>query len=230
MTQKLIQRCHEFAQSGDDVGGDADSLIGFFQMFRPDGNGLAGLFDDVVCGDDLHDRLNELFAIAGDDRRPQGGRDAYFMVRKPQPITSEHAEALAVDWLGRLQELAGEVGDTQLAELLQSPPKVRVLEGKAPKNPKIEHEKCDLLKAMQVNAPALVAKITGADAHSTTLQPAYYFATCDYMVRDYLMWPLYAAAVKTIEPYGPYFRLWKHGAKYRIFGNKQVDLYLPRHA
>jgi hypothetical protein len=47
------------------------------------------------------------------------------------------------------------------------------------------------------------------------------------MLRDYLMWPFYGAASALDDPFAPYFELWRHGVKYRIFGETQVDLYLP---
>ena len=60
------------------------------------------------------------------------------------------------------------------------------------------------------------------------LRPAFYFTACDSMLRDYLMWPIYAESAGLPDPLEPYFHLWRHGVKYRIFGESQVDLYLPR--
>jgi hypothetical protein len=48
------------------------------------------------------------------------------------------------------------------------------------------------------------------------------------MLRDYLMWPLYAEATGIADPLRAYFELWRQGVQYRIFGESQVDLYLPR--
>ena len=67
-----------------------------------------------------------------------------------------------------------------------------------------------------------------ADPVAETLRPAYYFTACDAMLRDYLMWPLYARTTGLNDPFDSYFQLWKHGVKYRIFGEGQIDLYLPR--
>ncbi len=80
-TEDLIERCHRFAKSEPEEL-NADSLIGFFQVFRPDGAELAGLFDDLTAGQQLHERLEQLYFAAGDDRRGDGGRDAYFVVRR----------------------------------------------------------------------------------------------------------------------------------------------------
>jgi hypothetical protein len=224
----LIERCHQFANS-DPEELNADSLIGFFQLFRPDGAALSGLFDQLEAGEQLHARLEQLYASTGDDRRPSGGRDAYFVVRRPPAIDSDQATELGQRWLSRLAKLAEQLGDQQLADALTPLPKFRVLEGQAPKHPKAEQEKSALLKSLQAGAAELLQRIE-AGPHAADLRPAYYFIACDTMLRDYLMWPLYAAALgETIaDPFEPYFRLWQHGIKYRIFGNDQVDLYLPR--
>ncbi len=74
--------------------------------------------------------------------------------------------------------------------------------------------------------------VEGIDAGELApiLRPAYYFTACDSMLRDYLMWPFYADATGLQDPLASYFELWKHGVKYRIFLESQVDIYLPRHA
>lgn len=103
-TEVLLEKCHRLAES-EPVELNADSLIGFFQTFRPDGAALAGLFDDLDAGDQLHDRLQQLYRAAGDDRRPDGVRDAYFVVRRPPPIDSGLACKLAQPWFKRLAVL-----------------------------------------------------------------------------------------------------------------------------
>jgi len=224
----IIERCHQFANS-EPTELNADSLIGFFQLFRPDGAALAGLFDQLDVGDQLHLRLDRLYSATGDDRRPTGGRDAYFVVRRPPAIDSEQATLLGQRWLSRVAKLADTLGDGQLSEALTPLPKFRVLEGRAPKHPKAEPEKSELLKSLQVGGAQLLERIE-VGPHATALRPAYYFIACDTMLRDYLMWPLYEAALgeAIADPFEPYFQLWQHGVKYRIFGNDQVDLYLPR--
>ncbi len=227
-TEELIRRIHEVAGYGSEVIPDPDSLIGVFQAFRPDGRAISGLFDSLSKqGVELESRLARLFAAAGDDRRPQGGRDAYFVVRNPPPLDPEEAEALAVRWLEGLQTLAINVGDGATAAMLDPIPTIRVLEGIPPKHPKQEDEKSELLKTLQGDATTLVQRID-APPQAAALRPAFYFTACDAMLRDYLMWPLYASAAGLDDPLEPYFELWRHGVKYRAFGETQVDLYLPR--
>ena len=232
-TEDMIEKCHRYSQS--DVGeGNADSLIGFFQVFRPDGGALAGLFDHLEIGEQLHERLDRLYAACGDDRRPDGRRDAYFVIRRPPAIDPDAASELASDWLQRLSSLAEQVGDADSPNPLAPTPTIRVLEGLPPKHPKADEEKSQLLRFLQHEAANLLDRIQAVDPAAIALRSAYYFVACDAMLRDYLMWPLYAAALRTIDtapvhdPFEPYFQLWRHGVKYRIFGDRQVDLYLPR--
>lgn len=225
--EDLIRRCHELAGQPNDTVADADSLISFFQVFRPDGNALAGLFAELDCGDALHERLQQLYAAAGDDRRPTGGRDAYFVVRNPPAMTASAAKVAAEAWLIGVREIAVAIGNDEVAEMLAPIPIIRVLEGIPPKHPKIESEQSHLLRIVRTKAPAMIESID-AGPLATTLRPAYYFTACDAMLRDYLMWPFYVQATGLENPLGPYLALWKHGAKYRIFQESQVDIYLPR--
>ena len=226
--QALVDRCGHAAGYPGDEPLDPDGLIGFFQQFRPDGRGLAGLFDDLPAGGELHRRLDELFAVAGDDRRPQGGRDAYFIIRNPSPIDPSRVQSLAERWIEAVRKLAAEVDDDEVGGVLDPAPAVRVLEGLPPKHPKNAAEKTELLKAFEVAVPALVERIEPESEHAAVLRPAYYFVNCNPMLRDYLMWPLYAAAVDQPDPFAAYFELWKHGIKYRIFQETQIDFYMPR--
>ncbi len=226
--EKLIQRCHDLIGSASEEvdRSNGDSLIGFFQSFRPDGTGLHGLFDGIPVASDLQSRLDNVFIAAGDDRRPQGGRDAYFVIRKPDPLDPTLAGELASQWLHGLRQFAEVLGVADIVNILQPEPKVRVLEGIPPKHPKNESEKSNLLKAIQLQSTHLVEHVD-AGPLPAALRPAYYFIACDSMLRDYLMWPFYAEATGLTDPLSPYFELWRHGVKYRIFGETQVDLYLP---
>lgn len=226
---QLLERCRDAAGIDPQQPQGEDSLIGFFQMFRPDGRGLVGIFEDVPRGDELQQRLDALFAVAGNDRRPQGGRDAYFVVRQPEPASPDRVQALADAWLENMSALARELDDARLMKVLDPVPKARVLEGQPPKNPKVEEEKSDLLVAFQSSLPKLITRVEPYSPYADALSQAYYFISCDAMLRDYLMWPLHADAVQQDDPFLPYFELWKHRIKFRIFGDDRIDFYMPRY-
>ena len=122
----LIQRFHQYAGHDESsVEPDSDSLIGFFQMFRPDGNGVDGLFDELEVGDELQQRLESLYSAAGDDRRPQGGRDAYFVIRNPISLDPQVASQLGEEWIAAMIDLASCVGAEEVVAGLNPIPAVR---------------------------------------------------------------------------------------------------------
>lgn len=193
--------------------------------------GLESLFDgipDPAGSLSLGDRLQRLFAAASEDIRPSGGRDAYFIVRRPPTIDPEHAESLAAQWLTSLVKLARHVGGEVLAPLYPTPV-LRVLEGIAPKNPKKSNERTAVLRSLLEDAPQLTSHLND-QADAELLRRVYYFIACDPMLRDYLMWPLYNIDPAIVDdPMSAYFELWRHGVKYRSYKEGQLDLYLPVH-
>ncbi|MCO8122282.1 apolipoprotein acyltransferase [Stieleria sp. TO1_6] len=237
-TSIFLKRCQELAaqlspppvDQGEPApeSSESESLIGFFQLFRPRGDHLGDLLETLPAGDQLADRMQLVFDVAGDDRRPQGGRDAFFIVRQPAPLPVEQAEHHALSWIDGLRQIALAVGDQEMVDGLDQPPKIRVLEGIPPKHPKQPEEQSPLLKLIQNRGAELTAEISNVDPHAALLRPAYYFVACDTMLRDYLMWPLYAVSTGLADPLRGYFQLWAHGVKYRVFRNDQIDLYLPR--
>jgi len=215
---------------------EEDVFVGFFQSFRPDGRGVHGVFEGLSEAADLHERLTELFEVAGDDRRPQGGRDAYFVVRQPAPMAPALVEAAGRQWIKRLGHLAETLGHDEAGETLAQVENIRVLEGIPPKHPKLDHDKTNLLRLLKDQAPLWLENLD-LEANNVrdtrmeiadSLRASYYFINCDAMLRDYLMWPLYRAQIPIAEPLEPYFQLWKHGVKWRVYQEHQVDLYLPR--
>lgn len=226
--ETLIQRCYDLIGSVPEQSDPAngESLIGFFQSFRPDGKALDGIFDGIPVAAELQRRLDQLFAAAGDDRRPEGGRDAYFVIRNPKPMAPNTASELTQQWLEGLRQFAEIVNAPNILEALKPEIHVRVLEGIPPKHPKDDAEKSYLLKAVEQDSGQLVEKVD-AGPLPAILRPAYYFTACDTTLRDYLMWPFYTNATGLQDPLAPYFELWRHRVKYRIFGETQIDLYLP---
>ena len=222
-----IERCRLVAGLNEATESGADSLIGMLQALRPNGDRLDELFAGLEQGDALVERTRQLYDVAGDDARPSGGRDAYFVIRNPQPLDPDRTGELASAWVDGVRQMALAIGQEEVAEMLAPAPSIRVLEGIPPKHPKEDAEKSHLLKTLQSKAPAMTDQID-ADPLARVLRPAFYFAACDAMLRDYLMWPVYRSVFGLDDPLAPYFELWKHGVKYRVFTESQIDIYLPR--
>ncbi len=223
----LIDRFRVLLGWADDQPIDGEALIGVLQRFRPDGTGLSGLFDDLPMGTELAARLARLYAVAGDSRRPGGGQDAYFLVRNPPRLDPDEAAEAANRWLTALADLANRSGNDDVREILDPLPEVRVLEGLAPKQSKSDLKTVPLYRLLKREAGEWSPSIASEDELSQLLGPAYYFAACDWALRDYLLWPIYAAVDDQSDPFAHYFRLWEHGAKLRSFSTDRLDIYLP---
>jgi hypothetical protein len=227
---ELRDRCRELARMDPDALVDADAMIGLFQRFRPDGQGLVGLYDDLPNGTEYHRRLGQLYDACGDGRRSAAGRDAYFVVRQPPPLSPEDAESHANAWLAAMHRIAVRTGNDELATQLDPLPQVRVLIGTPPKQPKSDLKSFPLLRAIKVNASSITTGLASHCQVVSLLREAYYFTACDAMLRDYLLWPAYAELLSEPDPMAGYFELWRHGVKLRVFHDDKIDLYLPRDA
>ena len=231
----LIDRFNLLVPAAVDTGFGApptaeEALIGFFQSFRPDGERLESLYEGMAGENDLADRLEKVFEVAGDARRPQGGMDAYFVVRAPQQMDPEVAKFAGETWLGGMAELARCADRDDLLKHLDPIPEIRVLEGIAPKNPKFDSDKTELFRVLNEELPQVTAALADHQ-DANILRPAYYFIACDPMLRDHLMWPLYRQEDNSLpaDPFSAYFDLWRHRVRFRTYRDGHMDLYLPRH-
>lgn len=213
---------------------EPDALIGFFQSLRPHGSGLDTVFDGFSCSADLIDRLSGVYAAAGTGSRDAIMRDAYFVVRQPEVIDHLEVQRIADEWVENMEWLSKSVGGVDSFPATR--PSVRVLEGTPPKQPKRDEDKTNLMLTFQKLIPSLIEKADPDNELAAFLRPAYYFINCDTMLRDYLMWPLHSEVVcagrfgdTAFDPFTPYFQLWKHGIKFRIYRDDQIDIYMPRH-
>ncbi|MEM9828324.1 MAG: apolipoprotein acyltransferase [Planctomycetota bacterium] len=212
---------------------DEDALVGFFQNYRGQDTDFLTWHDGIDAADELSQRLDRLFQAAGEGYRPGGGRDAYFVVRQAPPLDPQLAENLAGNWFNELQRLAPAIGDEAAAQLPAQPPKIRVLEGVAPKQTRPHEGRTAWLKAILEDVPQWTEQLHPAGSMKR-LRQAYYFIACDGHVRDHLMWPLYrnrmdsGPAAVPEDPFADYFELWCHGVKLRSYAEGQVDVYLPR--
>lgn len=225
--ERLSDRFRECLNWSEDEPVTADALIGVLQLFRPDGEGLTGLFDELEQGVELARRLRLLYQATGETPRPGGGRDAYFIVRDPPPLDPELAREHAVTWLRQLADLARVVGADDWLQYLEPLPTIRVLEGIAPKQTKADLDTVPLYRLLKRDAAGWTERLPGNQDIAAMLRPAFYFAACDWALRDHLLWPLHDEASELDDPFAAYFELWRHNAKLRAMGPGQLDVYLP---
>lgn len=212
--------------------GPEHSLIGLFQAFRPEGipQDLASQFPPQTIA--FMERLDLLYQSVRDSRRGDSMQDAYFVVRNPPMLAADHARQLGQSWLDNLRFLAEHVESTSSLEALTNSIRIRVLEGKAPKHPKAREEKAELLLCLTENLPATIEQAFHPESLASQLSEPLYFVACDRLLRDFLRWPLVEhesdLKIGNQDCLRDYFELWRHGVKFRVFANDQIDLYLPR--
>ncbi|MCR9293777.1 MAG: hypothetical protein NXI32_13715 [bacterium] len=216
-----------------------ETTIGVFQSFRPDGLPDSLPWQSTTGGDIFQNRVQRVFEAVRTSRRADALQDAYFVVRNPPMLTSEQAHALAQQLLAQLAMTCRLMGSETGIRLLEKQPSIRVLEGVAPKHPRKLEEKSQLLLLFQRDLPAAIDALFCQDSLGAQLSEALYFVACDSLLRDYLRWPLLSqesvsqeslAQLAEQDPLVDYFELWRHGVKYRIFSDQQIDIYLPRRA
>ena len=222
----LIDRFREHAGVDPSVADNEEALIGFFQNYRPDGLALSNLYDDLPHAEELSRRVDRLFAVAGEDRRPQGGRDAYFVVRKAVLLSAAKVESHGRRWLSELATLGRALNQDAAVATLDPCPAIRVLQGVAPKHPKPDQGRTKILRTLLEGVPKWTEHLVD-HPDADQLRRVFYFIACDPHLRDYLMWPLYADHIARPDPFSDYFELWRHRIKFRSFKEGQVDFYLP---
>lgn len=218
----LIRRCRRLiGDSPIESSGEMD--VGyFFQSFRPDGHGLAEVFEGVPHGDQILSRLEEVYAVAGHTLE-----DMYFVVRAPQQAEKSDALLWAKGHFENMWKLAREAKDEELAQMLGKPPMVSVSVGTAPPLPRHPRVLSDLECLLYDRIGDFVCRLEPKDDLALTLREAFYLIACDYQLSRYLLWPVYAECVKVADPFSCYFQLWSHGIELRYPTNTQVVAYIP---
>lgn len=226
----LNQFCSQLTQaSGQAVDAqDPKSLVGVFQRLRPDPAPLQESFEMLPNGAEVYQRLRLVYHFAGNPRRSDGMKDAFFVVRFPSEFEPEQINLAGKQFFDALGALAHEQGKQDLADRLAAGPQIRLLEGAAPKHPKADEEKSGLMKAVLETGPTITEELISRNSWSRLLSRATYFLACDAFLRDFVLWPLLKEYSALDDPFRHYLELWKHGIKIRIFGDRQIDLYAPR--
>jgi len=213
------------ALAGDTTGKpwEPDNLAGFFQQFRPAGEGLEAAFQGVIGADEILPRLLEVYEVTADDWRHDEVYDAYFIVHHPQPLAAARAKVLLGLHLERVAAMAMSVGDDELAGLLGRGLRLEVVEGVRPWPPGPDDPETMIHETTGDFMRSLIPR----DSHALLMEEGLYFIACDSNLRHHILWPLYRHGSGIDEPFRPYFDLWKHGAGYRFTSDGAVRVYVP---
>ena len=214
MTDKEI-----VAKWKDMTGITSDELVGFFQAFRPQGDGLLKAFEGVTKADEILPRLLEIYQVTTDGY-PE---DAYFVIRKPLPLSRELALGFASSHIRKCLDIAKEMGRDDLVQLLQLYHRMEVVVGDKPWPPRQDESEVDLDEVVI----DFMLSLKPLKSQALLLSDALYSMACDTYIRDYIFWPLFRNSTIVADPFAPYFNLWKHGAGLRLESDHLLKVYLP---
>jgi hypothetical protein len=181
-----------------------DQLYGYFECFRPDGKGVENVFAGIVGGDEIVQRLRKVYECTNDSA------GAYFIVRRPAPVTPERLVDLTTQHYLKVRQIARSFGDARLVSELEVFPEIEIKRETIP----------DRVRSDVYAPEASVYDVTGdwfrgldpIQSDALLLHEAFYSIACDYKIAHYLIWPLYWSSTEIEEPFAPYFELWTHGS------------------
>jgi len=196
------------------------NLAGFFQKFRPHGDGLTEALKGVAGADEILPRLLDVYEATAEGWE-EG--DAYFVVRSPKTLAKEQAKQFAASYLHKMEEVARAVGNSELIRILQGRHRIEVVSGKTPWPPGQGDPETLLYEARA----DFMLSLAPMESHMLLLDDALYHIACDYFLRDYILWPLYSRTTAITDPFEPYFRMWQHGAGIRFQGDDLIKAFVP---
>jgi hypothetical protein len=217
--ESIINRWKRMAGSRSAKALSKDDLVGFFQAFRPYGQDIPTVLEGVAGADEIVPRLLRIYAATAPGWNEH---DAYFLVRRPKPLSQDQVRDLVLAHIQRFAEIAQQIDAIELIEILERPPKVVVVQGQAPWPPGPES-----VETLMYEARAdFMASLTPSVSEALLFDEALYYLACDYSLRDYVLWPLYRPSTTIVEPFGPYFEMWTHGVDLRFVGTDLIKAFV----
>lgn len=207
------------------AAGHSEVPPSFFHLFRPSGEGLQEVFQDVAHGEEILERLREIYRIAGE------GDGLYFIVRKPEVVPKARLVHLAEQHVASMAEIVRASGASAggwkdvLDPLIENQVRIDVVQTLPPGPSEKEWE--DLNGALYEVTGDFVGSLTPAPSDATLLSDALYYMACRYELVHHVLWPLYREATPVREPFQAWFRLWTLGAGLRFEDPNLCRVYSP---
>lgn len=186
-----------------------ENAYGFFQLFRPTGEGVDRAFGGLPDGAEVVRRLSAVYRATDSDWQRGDASDAYFIVRRPRSATPGELRALAADHVGAVRSIAQLAACDELVERLSPTPAFEISSA-------TRFDGCDTSDLGTLIFEAVgdwFGSLSASDRRVPLMWEAFYSIACDYDLARYLMWPWYRRAAPIAEPFAPYFELWRRGAR-----------------
>jgi len=213
----LLERCRKYA--GADGRWKSQDVAGFFQRFRPDGKGLSDIYSGVEFGDEISQRLTAAMKVDGTTRGPT------LSANNRLPVNARQAVALVKLLCVKIRKLAREFGDEELAERFVAKQFV-VRAGERRKYAQNEYNAESI--EMLCDAAFSVVYDTLATANVLNTGICTLFARTGFSpLAFYVQWPICADQFQTVDPFKPFFDLWRRGVAWRMTDDKVAEVFTP---
>jgi hypothetical protein len=229
MTEKqFLANCKRISGDTSAEPWDEGHMAGFFQFFRPNGDGVEATLKGLPLEKEILPRLLRVYQATANSwpKDASKGVPAYFVVSDPPRIDVAKAQSYGEAYLRSLTALAKERKSDYLLDALTPTPEVRV-ETKDPPKRKPD-EITDLESVIYEGLCDLVFDLD--QARSTVSIPhafeeGLYYMACTYELQYYVVWPIYRKTCGIEDPFAPWFDLWRHGIEER-YADRSMTLYV----
>ena len=219
----ILERCKMIAGDASLGPWKTENLTGFFQRFRPFGNGLNQIFDGVVMGEEIWERLIQIYRATENSYTPG---DMYFVVRRPITASPIEVIELAKAHFAKMAEIAEVQRDEALKESINNL-EYSICTTKSGCSKSLIYE--DSLEAYIDDVKTdFVMSLVFDQSEAIELMEGFYSIANDLYLRDFILWPLNACHCHVFEPFQPYFELWRRGIRFRFEKDMQITIVLPQ--
>jgi hypothetical protein len=178
--------------------------FGLFQQFRPHGDDVEAVFDGVPNASAYIERIRFVCRAAF---HQDWARDAYFVVRSPQPASLEELAGLGMEYVASLRFLSAMLAkrdQPHLDRYLASVNKV-VVKPSARANGMNDDD-----SLVYEAVGDFLSEFYDFKHPIIKLREAYYSVACNYYLAWYLQWPFFSKKISQ-DVFRPYFELWARG-------------------
>ena len=221
----FLQRCKDLVGGTFANPWTPEHMAGFFQHFRPDGQQLKPLFDDIPAGIDVYNRLRQVYRATADGFQEARDLDTYFIIHTPQYAKHDKLTGYATAQLSNWRQIAAETNERELVELLTPIPQIRISSDEPPDPHPNDTESLDVfIHDVQTDWHV---ELVPQCPQAFWMQEAFYYIACDDYLAQYIMWPWYMNSTPIKDPFKPYFNLWLYGAELHCESPDNITLYIP---
>lgn len=196
---------------------DEAYLTGYFQRFRPNGDGLERTLQGIDKSDELCERISAIFKAAARDFHPA---DAYFVIKAPPSLSADWQLELLRAHLDAMNEIAEHVGNEEVPDLLAKTQLVSVADLNLSQI--TEGDDTELAIYEMITDELIAPARSAVPEAQHVMREAFYTIAAEPYLACYAQWPWFRDAVGLEDPFQPYFELWKNGIQMRFADDQHL--------